>query len=182
MGSYSGEDSVGVTIDVRVLKSTNSNLTYFEEEDKKNLVDVWIENGIVEKFYFYDIDVDLKEFVDEKTANFIKDFYEKNEEKTMREVDLTISYDVSGNYDPGRISGPPEDCYPEEWEEERTVTCAEIVFDYANKIIVEIPSKYLDKIYDAFSKEIDNKDFSPPDYEDYHDDREDDYDYDYDRY
>lgn len=182
MGSYSGQDSVGVVLDVRVLKLPNSTLTFFEEENKTNFVDVWIKEDGIDKFYFHDLDIDLKDLIDEKTIQFIKDFYNKNDSKNiMREVDFTISYDVSGHYDPGRSYGPPEDCYPEDWDEERTVTAAELVFDYKNKVIVDIPNQFLEKVYDAFQKEIDNNEFSPPDYEDY-DDREHDYDYDYDRY
>jgi hypothetical protein len=178
MGSYSGSDSTVVYLDVVVSKLPNSTLSFFEQNNKEKIVEVWIKENSIEKFYFHDLDLDLKEFVDENTANFIKDFYENNDnENLIQEAELAISYDVSGYYDPGRTYGPPENCYPEEWDEERAVTSAELILDEKSKAIVVIPSQYCDKIYDVFQKEVDESEFSPPDDDDY-DPPDDDDDYD----
>jgi hypothetical protein len=40
--------------------------------------------------------------------------------------DIFIEFESSGSYCPGRLSGPPEDCYPEESEDAREATSMEL--------------------------------------------------------
>lgn len=43
------------------------------------------------------------------------------------EGELVLECESTGYHDPGRLWGMPEDCYPPEHEDERTVTGAELV-------------------------------------------------------
>jgi hypothetical protein len=45
-----------------------------------------------------------------------------------RYVDISIDALSSGYYDPGRISGPPDSCYPPEGEDERVITYVTLIF------------------------------------------------------
>jgi hypothetical protein len=84
---------------------------------------------------------------------------------------IDIAFLASGYYSRGRVSGPPEDCYPDEGEEERvrdggikvTVGDAEVVLE----------GKAADELFDHFSEEVDeveldtrDDDFDPPDRDD----------------
>jgi hypothetical protein len=167
MGSYSGEDSTTVFLDVVILKFPNCTLSLFDKNKKEKFVEVWINENKIEKFYFYDFDLDLKEYVCDETSNFIRNFYEENN-NLLQQVELVISYYVNGYYDPGKIYGSPENCYPEEWQEERTISSVEFILDNKNNISMFISNKHFDKIYNIFKKHIEEKDFVFDD---------DDYDY-----
>lgn len=41
-------------------------------------------------------------------------------------LDMEVEFHSSGFYDSGRVYGPPEDCYPPEDEDERTIVSIEI--------------------------------------------------------
>jgi hypothetical protein len=43
--------------------------------------------------------------------------------------ELEVNFESSGYYDPGRFYGPPENCYPEEWDDERLVTDVTLLLD-----------------------------------------------------
>jgi len=170
MGSYSGDDSVDVYLNVYLYKSSNCLLNSFEETKKEKTVDVWLGENKIDKFYFHDLDIDLAAQTDEALFKYLSNFYNKEEEENViEEAELSVDYHVSGYYDPGRTYGPPEDCYPPEGDEERNVEGATLVF--TKDVLLEIPKEHLGKIQDAFDDEINRKDFDPPDYEP-------DYDYD----
>ena len=42
---------------------------------------------------------------------------------------LEVNFESSGYYDPGKYSGPPENCYPEEGDDERQVTDVTLLLD-----------------------------------------------------
>jgi hypothetical protein len=42
--------------------------------------------------------------------------------------EFVVSFTSSGYYDPGRVSGPPEDCYPPEGDDEREMSGVKVVW------------------------------------------------------
>jgi len=169
MGSYSGEDSVNIEWTLRIFENFNSLLDNFKNEEKENFIDVHIDKeNKIQKFYLKPLDIDIKEVVTEKAANFLLEILGRQEKYLY--VDMEIQYSVNGYYDPGCTYGPPENCYPPESDEERTVEYSTLCL--AKDISVDIPDTHFNKIYDAFEKEITSRDFTPDD--------DGDYDYDYD--
>jgi len=65
-----------------------------------------------------------------------------------QDCELTIEFLASGYYTPAKISGPPENCYPEEFDEER-------IFDRASIDGKEIPQEIGQKLFDLLTNEID---------------------------
>ena len=62
--------------------------------------------------------------------------------------ELTIEFLSSGYYTPAQTYGPPENCYPEEGDEER-------IFDRASIDGKEIPQEVGQKLFDLLTNEID---------------------------
>lgn len=160
MGSYSGSDSVSAYCFVRLMgKNRNDLLDNFieEEQGNKEIEVLFDEDDQIKKFYLKFLDLDLKEKLNKETSEYLIGLY-KSGERLIEEVEIEIDYDARGYYDPGRTSGPPEYCYPEESDEEREVTGGGIVF--SEKAIFDIPGEFCNKIYDTFEKEINDKDFN----------------------
>jgi len=65
---------------------------------------------------------------------------------------LEVDFTSSGYEDPGRVYGPPEDCYPPEGEEEREVVTARL-FDE------ELPEEFRKKIEADLQEIVDEADF-----------------------
>lgn len=55
--------------------------------------------------------------------------------------EIIVHFRSSGYYDPGRTGGPPEDCYPPEGDEERTLDYAEIALDGTTQRLSEEQAK-----------------------------------------
>lgn len=163
MGSYSGSDSTNVYLNLNISKGSNIMLGLFEDKEKSKTIDVWIKDDKIEKFYLHDLSIDLKDKISEQVTGYLINYYETNG-NILEEAELLIEYKVSGYYDPGRISGPPEHCYPPESDEEREVEFASLILD--KDVCIKIPSEYMDKIYDAFDEEINKNEFNPePEYD-----------------
>lgn len=176
MGSYGGSDSVAVYCFVRLIGKNHNDLldNFIEEEQSNKEIEVFFdENDQIKKFYLKFLDLDLKEKLNKETSEYLIGLY-KGGEKVIEEAEVEIDYDVRGYYDPGCVSGPPENCYPPEGDEEREVTGGGIIF--SEKAIFDIPEEFCNKIYDAFEEEINNKDF---DFDSYDDGPEYEPDYDY---
>ena len=43
--------------------------------------------------------------------------------------ELEVNFESSGYYAPGKFYGPPENCYPEEYEDEREITDVTLLLD-----------------------------------------------------
>jgi len=64
----------------------------------------------------------------------------------------------SGYYDPGHCSGPPENCYPEESDDERIITIVNAVFHNEHyQVLGQLEITDEAKLYEfllAFDKEL----------------------------
>lgn len=82
------------------------------------------------------------------------------------ELEMAIHFLSSGYYTPAYTSGPPENCYPEEFDDER-------LLDFVEIDGIKVPQELGDKIFDEFFHLVEEKQIdTEPDY----DDREPDYD------
>jgi hypothetical protein len=83
-------------------------------------------------------------------------------------VTLTLDCQSTGYYDPGRLTGPYEDCYPPEGEDERDIVSATLTHPAG---VVEIRDRStLDELYSRFQSRIEAEEVSPDDdYEDFDD-------------
>lgn len=77
-------------------------------------------------------------------------------------VTLELDCESSGYYDPGKLYGMPEDCYPPEGEDEREVVSATLTHPAG---VVEIRDRStLDELYSRFQSRIEAEEvFSPDD-------------------
>lgn len=151
MGKYYGNDGVSVYLNLNISKGSKGMLELFEDKEKSRVIDVWIKDDKIEKFYFNDLDIDLKDHVSDEVAKYLINYYEANG-NVLEEAELDIKYSITGYYNPGKTSGPPEDCYPPEGDEERNVDSASLLLD--KDVRFEIPQKYMTNIWDAFQDEI----------------------------
>ena len=78
------------------------------------------------------------------------------------ECDIHIPFRSKGYYDPGRLYGPPEKCYPPEGDEERTLfgNCQVIIYDSSQKTIatITLSEKVSNELFDMLEEEIVKKD------------------------
>lgn len=83
-------------------------------------------------------------------------------------VTLELDCESSGYYDPGRVYGMPEDCYPPEGEDEREVVAASLTHPAG---CVEIRDRStLDELYSRFQSRIEAEEVSTEeDYADFDD-------------
>lgn len=84
-------------------------------------------------------------------------------------VTIELDCESSGYYDPGRVYGMPEDCYPPEGEDEREVVAASLTHPAG---VVEIRDRStLGELYSRFQSRIEAEEVSPDDdycdYDDY---------------
>ena len=98
--------------------------------------------------------------------------------------EIEIEFRSSGYYDPGKTSGLPENCYPPEGEDERTV---DTVLVTIGRKTMTLPKQLADEIAGFFQEEIDDEEIDhsggdEPDYaamreareeREYHDDPRD---------
>jgi hypothetical protein len=94
-------------------------------------------------------------------------------------LELDIEFSSSGYYDAGRVSGPPEDCYPPEGEDERTLDCITVHGPGGSGVKFKLEGKVADAVFDHFfdiveEVELDtdrggDDDIDPPDDDDYDD-------------
>lgn len=102
---------------------------------------------------------------------------------TMTEDDgvvVEIEFSSSGYFAPGKLSGPPENCYPDEGEDERTLESLTVT-DGKNAVTLE--GDVAEALFDHFYPEVeavevdddDDGDYDPPDDDDYYDDPAADY-------
>lgn len=84
-------------------------------------------------------------------------------------VEMTIKASCSGYYDPGKISGPPENCYPPEGEDERTLGEIKLLFynedGEINTIVID-EQKTLYEFAREFEEEIYEQEIDTDDYYD----------------
>lgn len=91
-------------------------------------------------------------------ATFTTEIYIYTPDGEEHEIHVTVDYDAA--HDPGRISGPPENCYPPESE----MTINSITGDFPAGVTMEMASAYqLEKIEEEawehyFSKGVDDED------------------------
>lgn len=86
---------------------------------------------------------------------------------TRGEEELELDISAKGYYDPGRLSGPPEDCYPPEGELE--ITSIELDGKkWDGRLTDEEHDKVVEKLWD--SQESDEEDYYDDDYPDYDED------------
>ena len=64
---------------------------------------------------------------------------------------LEIDFESTGYYDPGRIYGDPEKCYPAEGDDERELVAAWLDVDGTR---VELPRDLQTKLFEHFAKQI----------------------------
>lgn len=71
--------------------------------------------------------------------------------------DLVISFVSSGYYDPGRTYGPPENCYPPEYEDERELESIAVIWEgiTGESRELALPEKQAQEVFDYFSTQID---------------------------
>ena len=67
-------------------------------------------------------------------------------------IELVIEFESDGYYDAGRVSGPPEDCYPPEGDDERTLS--EAYLSISPKEQIELPVEVQQELFDYFYEEI----------------------------
>jgi len=87
---------------------------------------------------------------------------------------LLIEFSSSGYNIPARISGPPEDCCPAEYDEERTPADVAVIYNPAGKDFL-LTMEQTEAIFEEYEKEIDAVEIAPdeldreydlPEYED----------------
>ena len=71
-------------------------------------------------------------------------------------LDIEIHFLSSGYYEPASTYGPPEDCHPEELEDERFLAYVTIDGEKVDQALAE-------RIFDMFSSEVDDANFDMPD-------------------
>lgn len=160
MGSYSGEGSVNELLNVRLCQNSNSELlNSFDESEEKSLNSflVFDKEFNVTKFFIKELDLDIKDCLKPEHIEHYKSLYSSGERLVQEE--FIIDYEVSGYYDPGYISGPPENCYPPEGDEERNLVGCSIDLPKIDSIIV-LPESCFDKVYYLFSEDIGKEDFT----------------------
>ena len=71
--------------------------------------------------------------------------------------EFVISFTSSGYYDPGRISGPPEDCYPPEGSDEREPEEVKVVWTGVSGKSRELSlsEAQAQEVFEHFGTEID---------------------------
>jgi len=82
-------------------------------------------------------------------------------------VYVEVSCECWGYYDPGRLSGPPEDCYPPEGDfEVQDITMPKGMEDYKFEL-TESEQETLEQDY--FSRDDGDDDYDPQEWDDYDD-------------
>lgn len=71
---------------------------------------------------------------------------EEKSDEPVESGEILIHFRSSGYYDPGRTYGPPEDCYPPEGDEERTLDRVEVS---ANDVKVSVTQGHAEIFFDA---------------------------------
>ena len=74
------------------------------------------------------------------------------------EATLTIHFLSSGYYDSGCTSGPPENCYPPEGEDER-------ILDWIEADGQELPQDLAARLFEKFQDKVDALEMELPEYE-----------------
>ena len=96
------------------------------------------------------------------------------------EYEYEVDEDGYEPYVPAKISGPPENCYPDEGEDERTLESLTVT-DGKNAVTLE--GEVAEALFDHFYPEVeavevdssDDGDYEPPDDDDYYDEPAADY-------
>lgn len=117
-----------------------------------------------------------KKMFDTITINLNEEAEEKEDillELDAQKAEVDIEVRASYYYDPGKISGPPEDCYPPESEFEirdTTITVSGVEFsDKEFALCFPKASDFLDTIienYDLQERFTFEEDFDPPERDD----------------
>lgn len=91
-----------------------------------------------------------------------------------KEVDdsweLVIEFESEGYYDPGRLTGPPEDSYPPEGEEERTLVSAYVHSGVRPDTVVNLDKHVSKQIFDDLYEkimEVELREIEPPERDDW---------------
>ena len=76
--------------------------------------------------------------------------------KDEETFEFVISFVSSGYYDPGRMSGPPEDCYPPEYEDERELESVAVIWEgiTGESRELNLPEKQAQEVFDYFFTQI----------------------------
>ena len=76
---------------------------------------------------------------------------------TTVDTEIEIHFESTGFHEDARLYGPPENCSPEEHEDERTLVSATLTFWSATgEHTIKLTKEQQQQIFDAHEKEIDN--------------------------
>jgi hypothetical protein len=74
-------------------------------------------------------------------------------EKEFSDAQLEIEFTSTGYCDPGKLSGPPEDCYPPEGDDERSLVTIELS---TTSYSVIIEGDLADKLFAKYASDVDD--------------------------
>lgn len=117
-------------------------------------------------------DFEIERYRDKETGNYylVSDVPDRSDDNFEFEYE-TITLEVSGSsyFVPGKISGPPEDCYPDEGDTEIESVIGPDGKDWYDRL----SSSEINSIMSALAENVENSDYD--DYDGSDDDRYDDY-------
>ena len=79
---------------------------------------------------------------------------ELDPKKEIDGSELVIYFIISGESSPGKTHGPPEDCYPPEFNEERTLVTVTLTTD--NHVLL-LEDEVAEKFFDKFNKQVEKE-------------------------
>lgn len=78
---------------------------------------------------------------------------------------LTILFSSTGYNIPARISGPPEDCSPAEYDDERTPYDVAAIYNSDEEPIFYLTMEQTEKVFEEYWQEIDAVEITPDELE-----------------